>query len=91
MSKKVAAAVAQHPDPLVPDPVVWRELGISSMSGWRWTHDPDLDFPPPIKIRNRCFRSRRALEEFKARQMRRAIAEHSADAKRRRAKREGAM
>lgn len=63
-----------QPDELVPDPVVWREFGISSMTGWRWTHDLELGFPPPIKIRNRCFRSRRALEEFKVRMMRQAIA-----------------
>ena len=35
---------------LVPDPEVWRELGITSMSGFRWERDPDLDFPPAIKI-----------------------------------------
>ncbi len=27
-------------DVLVPDPVVWREFGICSMTGWRWTQDP---------------------------------------------------
>jgi predicted DNA-binding transcriptional regulator AlpA len=62
-------------DSLVPDPQVWRELGISSMTGWRWTHDASLNFPPAIKIRNRCFRSRRMLEEFKSRMLRQAIAE----------------
>jgi hypothetical protein len=62
------------PDTLVPDPVVWREFNISSMTGWRWTRDPDLGFPPPVKIRNRCFRSRRAIEEFKARLLSDALA-----------------
>jgi hypothetical protein len=57
----------------VPDPQVWREFGISSMTGWRWTHDQSLDFPPSVKIRNRCFRSRRALEAFKSRMMQKAI------------------
>jgi hypothetical protein len=61
-------------DSLVPDPVVWREFGISSMTGWRWDRDPELQFPPAIQIRGRNFRSRRALEEFKARMMRSAIA-----------------
>lgn len=52
---------------LVPDPQVWLELGISSMTGYRWTHDPRLDFPRAIKIRNRNYRTRQALEAFKAR------------------------
>jgi hypothetical protein len=57
-------------DELVPDPVVWREFGISSMTGFRWTHDPELGFPPIIKIRDRNYRSRRALEAFKQRRIR---------------------
>lgn len=68
--------MTRHPDELVPDPVVWREFGVTSMTLYRWTHDPELNFPPPIKIRNRCFRSRRALEEFKERMMRNAVAQH---------------
>lgn len=67
-----------HPDELVPDPQVWRELGVTSMTGWRYTHDPELGFPPPIKIRTRNFRSRRMLEEFKARLLRMALAERAA-------------
>jgi predicted DNA-binding transcriptional regulator AlpA len=61
-------------DELVPDPQVWRELGITSMTGWRYTHDAELNFPPPIKIRTRNFRSRRQLESFKARLLSIAIA-----------------
>lgn len=64
------------PDQLVPDPQVWREFGITSMTGWRWTNDPELGFPPPIKIRTRCFRSRRAIEAFKQALMERALREH---------------
>jgi hypothetical protein len=63
-----------RPDHLVPDPVVWRELGVTSMTGYRWSRDPTLDFPPAIKIKNRNFRSRRMLEAFKARLLRQAIA-----------------
>ena len=70
----------QAPDVLVPDPQVWREFGITSMTGWRWTKDPELNFPPPIKIRKRCFRSRRQIEEFKQRMLRRAIAERAGEA-----------
>lgn len=66
------------PDELVPDPKVWREFNITPMTGWRWTNDPDLGFPPPIKIRTRCFRSRRALEAFKARMLRLAIENRAA-------------
>jgi hypothetical protein len=67
-------------DELVPDPQVIRELGISAMSLWRWDRDPMLiaaGWPPPIRIRNRKFRSRRALEAFKAAMSRRAIAQRA--------------
>jgi hypothetical protein len=63
-----------EPDTLVPDKFVAAEFNISKMGLWRWTNDPALGFPPQIKIRNRNFRSRRALEDFKARMMRQAIA-----------------
>jgi predicted DNA-binding transcriptional regulator AlpA len=63
----------QPPDELVPDPVVWKEFGITSMTLYRWTNDAKLNFPPPIKIRTKNFRSRRALEEFKGRMLRIAI------------------
>ena len=68
-------AVPEH-DELVPDPQVIRELGITAMSLWRWDRDATLiaaGWPPPIRIRNRKFRSRRALEEFKSTMARRAI------------------
>jgi len=61
------------PDELVPDPQVWRELGISKMTGHRWTNDPALDFPTKIKVRERNFRSRKQLEAFKARMLRQAL------------------
>jgi predicted DNA-binding transcriptional regulator AlpA len=68
----------EKPDTLVPDPEVWRELGVTSMTGWRYTRDPKLNFPPPIKIRNRNFRSRRMLEEFKRRLVQAALSERAA-------------
>jgi hypothetical protein len=73
MTKTSSAKLSEAADSLVPDPVVWRELGISAMTGWRWTHDPNLRFPAAIQIRKRNFRSRRAIEEFKAKMMRAAI------------------
>jgi hypothetical protein len=51
-----------------------REFGISPMTLWRWDHDRTLSFPAPIRIRNRKFRSRRQLEETKARMLRDAMA-----------------
>jgi hypothetical protein len=65
------------PDELVPDPEVCREFNISSMTLWRWDHDIELDFPPPIVIRKRKFRIRRQLEEFKRRMLRNAIAQRA--------------
>ncbi len=61
------------PDPWVPDPIIAKEFHTTLMGLYRWTHDAKLGFPPPIKIRNRNFRSRRAIEEFKAKLMRAAI------------------
>jgi predicted DNA-binding transcriptional regulator AlpA len=54
----------------VSDPQVWKELGISSMTGWRWQRDPDLNFPPRIQIRGWNFRSRKQLERWKAEMLR---------------------
>jgi hypothetical protein len=62
-----------EPQILVPDPVVWSEFGVTPMTGYRWTNDEELGFPPAVKIRNRNFRSRRLLEEFKAKQLRKAL------------------
>jgi len=62
-----------NPDNLIPDPIVCAEFGVTAMTLWRWTRDPELNFPPPIAIRNRNFRSRRQLEAFKARMLMRAI------------------
>jgi hypothetical protein len=65
------------PDQLVPDPIVATEFYITLMGLYRWTNDPKLRFPAAIKIRNRNFRSRRAIEEFKARMMRAAITQRT--------------
>ena len=40
------------------------------MAMWRWSRDENLKFPPVIKIRNRNYRSRKALEKFKRRMIR---------------------
>jgi len=67
------SAKPHKPDVLVPDPEVWKEFGVTSMTLYRWTNDPDLGFPPVIKIRKRNFRSRQALETFKQRLIARAL------------------
>jgi predicted DNA-binding transcriptional regulator AlpA len=55
-------------------PQVCREFGITSMTLWRWDRDPELDFPPPVKIRKKNYRSRQQLEQFKQRMVNSAIA-----------------
>jgi hypothetical protein len=61
------------PDELIPDPQVWREFGVSSMTGHRWTTNPTLGFPPKIKIGLRNYRSRKQVEAFKQRVLRQAM------------------
>jgi hypothetical protein len=75
---KHPAAPGQSADVFVPDPQVWAEFGITAMSGSRWTNDPDLNFPPAIKIRGRNFRSRKQIEEFKARMIAVAVTNRNA-------------
>jgi predicted DNA-binding transcriptional regulator AlpA len=64
----------EQPDRLVPDNRVADELGVSTMTIWRYEHDQTLDFPPAVILRNRKFRSRRMLEEFKKRLLDEALA-----------------
>jgi hypothetical protein len=66
---------------LVPDPKVFQEFDISAMTGYRWDHSEELialGWPPPIRIGQRKYRSRKALEAFKAGLMRRAIEQRRA-------------
>jgi hypothetical protein len=65
------------PDEFVPDPEVRRELNINEMRLHRWERDPRLNFPPKIKIRGHNFRSRKALEDFKARMIGMAVSLNS--------------
>lgn len=78
-----ADPICGPPDELVPDPKVFQEFNISPMTGWRWDRDPELaglGWPPPIQIRRRNFRSRQAIDAFKARLIERALEERvSAD------------
>jgi hypothetical protein len=60
-------------DELVPDPRVAEEFEVSLMTLWRWSRDSELGFPPALQIRRRNYRSRGALDEFKARLVRAAV------------------
>jgi hypothetical protein len=63
-------------DEFVPDPKVRKEFSVTPMTMWRWDHDPvkvELGWPPPIKIGDRNYRSRKLLEQFKANLLRLAI------------------
>jgi hypothetical protein len=57
----------KHYDELVPDKQVRKECGgVCRMTIYRWERDPNLKFPPAVKINNRKYRSRILLEQFKA-------------------------
>ena len=64
-------------DQFVPDPLIAKEFHVSLMTLWRWAHDAELRFPPAVKINSRNYRSRRMIEQWKARMLRRAIAHHA--------------
>jgi len=66
----------KQPDPLVPDPEACREVGICTMTGWRWDRSKemaDLGWPIAIRINRRKFRSRAALDAFKQNLVQRAV------------------
>jgi hypothetical protein len=69
------------PDALVSDPQVCREFGVSPMTLWRWDRAPDMNFPPRVVIGRRNYRSRKALEKFKARLLRAAVARRAREAR----------
>ena len=66
----------------MPDPVVQKEFGVTAMTLHRWDRDPELNFPPKIKIRSKNYRSRRMLDKFKndliSKAMRERAKEHAA-------------
>lgn len=39
----------------------------SSQTRWRWSKDPELGFPKPLKIKNRLLYRRSEIEEFEHR------------------------
>jgi hypothetical protein len=67
-------------DSFVSDSDVVRELGITLQTVFRWDRSPSVvadGWPPKIKIGTRNYRSRAALNEFKANVLRRALAERN--------------
>jgi hypothetical protein len=62
---------------LISDPEVFRELGISPMTGWRWDRDPRmqaLGWPVAIYRGRFKFRDSKQYERFRRNLMRQAIA-----------------
>jgi hypothetical protein len=49
--------------------------GVSAMTMWRWDHQPDLGFPPAIRINKRKYRDEAALDAFDEALKRIALAE----------------
>jgi predicted DNA-binding transcriptional regulator AlpA len=48
----------------LPDPKVCERYGITSMTLWRWDHDPLVNFPKPIRIKRRKYRDEAELVEW---------------------------
>ena len=48
-------------------PQLDRRYKRSSQTRWRWSKDPELGFPKPIKIKNRLLYRRSDVEEFERR------------------------
>ncbi len=69
----MAAKITLPIDEFVPDPVVCREFHITIMTLWRWSHNQKMGFPPQVKVGGRNYRSRQALETFKAKALAEAI------------------
>jgi hypothetical protein len=68
-------------DPWIPNPQVADEFGVTPMTLWRWDASEAmaaLGWPPPIKIGDRKFRSRKALDAFKDAMFKRAVQEQRA-------------
>ena len=52
---------------LIPDSEVCRRYGVVAYTLWRWDHDPDFDFPKPVRINGRKYRVEDELDQFDAR------------------------
>ncbi len=59
-----ASLLSADDDRLIPDPKVCERYDISDMTLYRWDRDPDLNFPPPIRINRRKYRKLSALMKW---------------------------
>jgi predicted DNA-binding transcriptional regulator AlpA len=56
-------------DEYLTGPEVARRYKRSAQTRWRWSKDPELGFPKPIKIKNRLFYRKSEIETFDRRMM----------------------
>jgi len=52
-------------DQLVPNAKVARRLGVTTRTVFRWTAQPELNFPEPCLINNRRYYSEAAIDAWK--------------------------
>jgi hypothetical protein len=79
-TEPVEPAALPSGDRLVPDLEVAKEIGCTTMSMWRWDRDPVMianGWPPLIRIIRRKFRSRAALDAFKAKMLEQGLKERA--------------
>ena len=50
----------------LPDPQVCRRYGVCAMTLWRWDHDPEMNFPKPMRILTRSYRDEEELVAWEA-------------------------
>jgi hypothetical protein len=51
-------------DALIPDEATCRLFSVTRQSVYRWARDPDMDFPPAIRIAGRNYRRAGDLRRF---------------------------
>jgi predicted DNA-binding transcriptional regulator AlpA len=54
-------------DEYLTGPDIDRRYKRSSQTRWRWSKDPELGFPKPMKIKNRLLYRRSEIEAFERR------------------------
>jgi predicted DNA-binding transcriptional regulator AlpA len=54
-------------DDYLTGPDIDRRYKRSSQTRWRWSKDPELGFPKPMKIKNRLLYRRSEIEAFERR------------------------
>jgi hypothetical protein len=64
LSRPMAATTGTGADEIIPAPKLRARLGISSVTLWRWRHDPDAGFPPAKVINGRLYFPSGAVSEM---------------------------